>query len=218
MKMVREPVRGGKEKVLQALLANGTRYDRKLTKDGFIHAMTKNTTNVILMMQGFLTNLPWGIIFTFLNDYLSQEQGLTVPEATFLVFWFGMGSAAGGILGGYFGTLVSGNGLPLFMATSTFLGIFPFLGLLDLDLRKFPLLALVFAFSGGCIANLPSVNVRPCLLNVNPPETRAAAMTAANLMIQIARGVGPSLIILLQKLHGVTRQYSFNLSVSVFPR
>jgi translation initiation factor 4G len=217
LKIVREPVRGGKEKVLQALLANGTRYDRKLTMDGFVHAMTKNTTNVILMLQGFLTNVPWGIIFTFLNDYLSQEQGLSVPEATFLVFYFGIGSAVGGILGGYLGTIASGISrlsLPLFMALSTFVGIFPFLGLLDLNLRRWPILALMLSFTGGCIANLPAVNVRPCLLNVNPPETRAAAMTTANIMIQIARGSGPSLIILLQRLHGVTRQYSFNLSVS----
>jgi len=219
LQFVREPVRGGKEKVLQDMIAKDTKYDRTLTLEGFLHAMTNNRTNVILMLQGFVTNIPWGIIFTFLNDFLSQEQGLSVREATFLVFWFGVGSASGGVLGGYLGsqvTRINRSFLPLFMALSTFLGIFPFLGLLDLDLDTWPIISVVFAFSGGCIANLPSVNIRPCLLNVNPPETRGAAMTAANLMINVARGAGPSLITFAQTLWGVSRQFSFNISLVVF--
>lgn len=216
---VREPVRGGKEKVLQDMIANGTKYDRKLTRDGFIKAMTKNKTNVLLMISGFTTNIPWGIIFTFLNDYLSQEQGLSVPASTYLVFWFGIGAASGGILGGYFGTMamkVNRTLLPIFMAVSTFFGIFPFFGLLDLDIDGPTLLAIFFSWSGGCIANLPSVNVRPCLLNVNPPETRGAAMTAANLIINVARGAGPSLMILAQSYYGFSRRYSFNVTIIIF--
>jgi len=217
---VKEPVRGGKEKVLQEMIANGAKYDRKLTLEGFLHAMTKNKTNVILMLQGFFTNVPWGIIFTFLNDYLSQEQGLSVPKSTLLILWFGLGCAAGGVIGGLCGSWcmrINRTLLPLFMAATTLLGTFPFLGLLDLDLNKDGIqVCILLSFVGGLIANLPSVNVRPCLLNVNPPETRGAAMTAANLMINVARGAGPSLITISQKIFGVTRQYSFNITLIVF--
>jgi predicted MFS family arabinose efflux permease len=214
---VREPLRGGKEKVLQEMIANGTKYDRKLTMKGFIHAMTKNKTNVVLMLQGFFTNVPWGIIFTFLNDYLSQEQGLSVPVSTFLVLWFGIGSALGSICGGLIGSWCMRRNrtlLPLFMAVSTLIGIFPFLGLLDLNLTGPTFFAIFLGLSSGCIGNLPSANVRPCILNVNPPETRGAAMTANNLMVNVARGAGPSLITLSQGFFGVTRQYSFNITVS----
>lgn len=216
---VREPVRGGKEKVLQEMIANGTKYDRKLTVDGFLHAMTQNKTNVILMLQSFSTGVPWGIIFTFLNDYFSQEQGMSVAASTILIVWFGLGCAAGGIIGGTIGTKlqrINRSFLPLFMALSTALGIIPFLGLLDLKLNGASLLAIFLAFIGPCIANLPSVNVRPCILNVNPPETRGAAMTAANLMVNVGRGAGPSIITLSQQLFYATRQYSFNLSLIVF--
>ena len=216
---VREPVRGGKEKVLQDMIARGTKYNRKLTLHGFLHAMTKNQTNVILMTQGFFTNIPWGVVFTFLNDYLSQEQGLSVQFATILLFWFGVGCAAGGVLGGFIGAKamrINRAALPLFMACATFVGIFPFLGLLDLDLKHDSLLASVIALASGCIANLPSVNVRPCLINVNPPETRGAAMTTANLMINVARGAGPSLITMAQVMFGASRQISFNVVVSSF--
>jgi len=219
MVFVREPVRGGKEKVLQEMIAKGTRYDRKLTAEGFFHAMTQNKTNVILMTQGFFTSIPWGVIYTFLNDYLSQEKGLSVPAATILVLWFGLGAASGGIAGGYLGMKamkMNRSMLPILMAVSTFLGIFPFLGLLDFEFHSATLLGAVLGYSGGFIANLPSVNVRPCLINVNPPETRGAAMTAANLIISVARGLGPLLITLSQAMFGMSRQYSFNMVLIVF--
>lgn len=216
---VREPVRGGKEKVLQAMIANGTKYDRKLTMDGFLHAMTQNKTNVLLMLQSFSTSVPWGIIFTFLNDYFSQEQGMSVTASTVLILWFGFGCASGGIIGGAIGTQmmrINRAMLPLFMAFSTILGILPFMGLLDLKLNGASLLAIFLAFVAPLIANLPSVNVRPCILNVNPPETRGAAMTAANMMVNVARGFGPSLVTLSQRFFGASRQYSFNLALIVF--
>lgn len=216
---VREPVRGGKERVLQEMIANGTKYDRKLTVNGFLHAMTQNKTNVVLMLQSFSTGVPWGIIFTFLNDYFAQEQGMSVAASTILIVWFGLGCAAGGIVGGAIGTKlqrINRSFLPLFMAFSTALGIIPFLGLLDLKLNGASFLAIFLSFIGPCVANLPSVNVRPCILNVNPPETRGAAMTAANLMVNVGRGAGPSIITLSQQFFYATRQYSFNLSLIVF--
>lgn len=41
-------------------------------------------------------------------------------------------------------------------------------------------------------------------------------MTAANLMINVARGAGPSLVTLSQRGLGVSRQYSFNLTIITF--
>lgn len=90
---VHEPVRGGTEHVLQAMLQTGTRYERVLTWQGFVHAMRHNKSNGILLWQGFFSSLPWGMVFVFLNDYLSQEKGFSVPDATFLVLIFGVGCA-----------------------------------------------------------------------------------------------------------------------------
>ena len=74
-------------------------------------------------------------------------------------------------------------------------GNFPFLGLLN---SSFPdhhgYKAMVYSILGGCIASLPSVNIRPCINNVNPPESRGTALTAANLVITLGRGIGPSCI------------------------
>jgi translation initiation factor 4G len=200
------------------MLARGTRYDRKLTLQGFFTAMTKNESNFILMGQGFFANIPWGVIFVFLNDFLSQEKGMSVPDATLLVFFFGVGCALGGVLGGYWGQLttqINRSYMPLFMAATTFLGIFPFLGLLDGAFDRANTATIALSLSGGLIANLPSVNVRPCLINVNPPETRGAALTAANLIINFARGCGPSFITMMGGIWQVDRQYSFNVTVRI---
>lgn len=214
---VKEPIRGGKEEVLQDMLKHGTKYERKLTWKGFLHAMQNNKSNGILMWQGFASSVPWGIIFVFLNDYLSQERGFSVPDATYLVAVFGAGCAVGGIFGGYCGQLLMLKNrayLPWFMAITTFLGIFPFLGLLNGHITNARgMWAILLAFTGGTIASMPSVNVRPCLINVNPPETRGAALTAANLIINIARGTGPSCITLMGAVFHVNRQFSFNVTV-----
>ena len=217
--LVRDPVRGGKEKVLQDMIKAGTRYERKLTWEGFLHAVRHNESNAILLWQGFFSSLPWGVIFVFLNDYLSQERGFTVPDATYLVLIFGLGCAAGGVLGGYLGQAVQAvnrSYLPLFMAVTTAAGILPFWGLLNSHFTNaHGFWGLALAGSGGLIASLPSVNVRPCLINVNPPETRGASLTAANLLINLGRGVGPSCVTFLTTIWRADRQFAFNVTVRV---
>ena len=217
---VQEPARGAKEKVLQDMLQSGGKYERQLSWEGFWHAMRHNRSNSILLWQGFFTSLPWGIVFVFLNDFLSQEKGFSVPDATFMVMLFGMGCAVGGIVGGYIGQVCmkyNRSYLPLFMATSTFLGMFPFVGLLN---SSFPnhhgYKAMAYSIMGGCIASLPSVNVRPCIINVNPPETRGAALTAANLLVTLGRGIGPSCITLMGTIFQMSRTGSFNLTLIGF--
>lgn len=216
---VKEPVRGGKEKVLQDMLASGTKYEKKLTLEDFMHAMLRNQSNALLIWFGFFTSIPWGVIFTFLNDYLSQEQSMSVPDATMLVLWFGIGCALGGILGGYLGQLTMNmdrSYLPLFMAASTFLGMFPFLALLNGPFHTAGILPCFYALLGGCIANLPSVNMRPCIINVNAPEVRGASLNASNIAINLARGAGPSCITIMGAIWGVSRQFSFNVTIILF--
>jgi len=217
---VEEPVRGGTEKALKGIFESGNKYEKQLTMQGFMDMMTKNASNAILIWQGFLTSLPWGIVFVFLNDFLSQEKGFTVQEATFLVMLFGVGCAVGGITGGYMGQMfMKGNrsNLPLYMAATTFLGILPFMALLNSNFANHDgYRAKVYSILGGCIANLPSVNVRPCILNVNPPESRGAALTTANLMVTLGRGIGPSCVTLLGSIFLASRQTSFNITLSLF--
>jgi len=219
MMYVEEPVRGGKEKVIQDILKKGGTYDRKLTLEGFWKAMRHNNTNILLIVQGLTSGIPWGIIFVFLNDFLSQEQGMSVPDATILVLIFGVGSAAGGIAGGFLGqwtTNINRTYMPLFMAISTLLGTLPFLGLLNFPMHKADLESGTYAFVGGLVANLPSVNVRPIIINVNPPEVRGATLTAANLVINLARGIGPLFMTATCNYYDISRRSSFSIMLTIF--
>ena len=218
--MVDEPVRGGTEKVLQDMLKRGMKYEKKLTWRGVLHALFFNPSNFLLTLQGFFASVPWGIIFIFLNDYLSQEQGLSVEDATLLVLIFGIGCAVGGLVGGWAGqktTQMRREYMPLFMSISTALGIIPFYALLNDDtFHTANFRAIMYAFSGGCIASLPAVNVRPAIINVNPPEIRGATLTAATLIINIARGIGPSFLTTVCAVFDVSRSYSFNVLLIIF--
>ncbi|KAL7532930.1 hypothetical protein ACHAWF_004288 [Thalassiosira exigua] len=216
---ISEPVRGGKEKALKEMLESGGKYERKLSFWQFVSSITNNSSNCILILQGFFSSIPFGVLFVFINDFLSQEKGLSVQDATFIVAVFGVGCAVGGILGGFVGALASQADrryLPLFMAMSTFLGIIPFIALLDdTSYDSASVVPCFYAFAAGCLISLSSVNVRPCIINVNPPEIRGATLTTANLIINAARGVGPSFLTTLVGF-GFSRSHGFNILIITF--
>jgi sugar phosphate permease len=164
--------------------------------------------------------LPFGIIFVFFNDYLSQERGFSVPDATYMVLLFGVGCCLGGILGGYVGGIIgswNASYLPIFMSVTTALGILPFVALLNMQFTNaHGFLSVSLSILAGLIPSLPSVNVRPCMLNVNPPETRGASLTAANVLISLGRGLGPSFVTLMGYFWGVSRQGAFNIALVLF--
>jgi len=45
-------------------------------------ALARTRSNLAVVLQGLPGSLPWGVLITFLNDFLSQQKGLTVPQAT----------------------------------------------------------------------------------------------------------------------------------------
>jgi MFS family permease len=50
--------------------------------------------------QGLFGCLPWGVMQTYLTDYLHQQRGLSIQLATTVILLFGVGSAVGVIAGG----------------------------------------------------------------------------------------------------------------------
>jgi predicted MFS family arabinose efflux permease len=55
---------------------------------------------VVLLLQGLFGCLPWGVVQTYINDYLHQQKGLSVELATTVLTVFGVGCAFGVIVGG----------------------------------------------------------------------------------------------------------------------
>lgn len=150
--------------------------------------------------------MPWGVINVYLNDYLSQQKGLAVAEATSLLVAFGAGSVMGGLLGGLLGQALynyNKRWQPLLMGASTALGAAPMMWLIaappgqSVSTVMFPL----FLFSGALVS-ITGANVRAVLLNVTSPEIRGWAFSIFNLMDDLGKGVGPVLVSSLIAIYG----------------
>jgi predicted MFS family arabinose efflux permease len=222
---VSEPMRGQSENAVAEMLrgggGEGGRVARKLDWGAFV-AMLHIKTNILLILQALPGTIPWGVLFAYLNDFLSQEKGLPVEQATLLVSLFGVGSAVGGIGGGLVGQYTYKRNkrlLPVVMALSTILGVLPMLVLINSSYASTLYIFVVIVpctFLAGILANINGTNVRPLLLNVNLPETRGSAVSVANLVANLGKGIGPSIANAWMERLGGSRQGAFNVTLSLW--
>ena len=56
-------------------------YDEKLDW-GKLKRMVATPSNICVIMQGLPGSLPWGVLLTFLNDFLARDQHLSIGVAT----------------------------------------------------------------------------------------------------------------------------------------
>ena len=63
-------------------------------------------SNLLGFVQGIPGCVPWGVIISYFNDYLAQEKGLTVQEATEVMVVFGLANGVGAFVGGLLGQRV----------------------------------------------------------------------------------------------------------------
>lgn len=168
----------------------------------------KTPSVLIILCQGLPGCLPWGMIFVFLNDYLSSDRGMTVQGATAALTTFGLGGLVGQIFGGWFGQKLYNRYPPyqcIFMGLSTILAILPAVYVLNAktvgDLGFFFMIALF-----GIIINMNGPNVRAVLQNVCMPEIRGTAFSVFTLTDDIGKGLGPALVVLMiEDFHGNRR-------------
>jgi len=175
-------------------------------------------TNKILIWQGLPGSIPWGVICVFLNDFLSQEKGLTIEQATLVVGMFGFGAALGSVIGGVWGQRIlreSYTQLALMMGLSVIGGVIPLLYMLNVDFQmtSFSLISLC-TLTSGLLSSMNGANIRALLLNTNVPEARGVVMSAANLVANVGRGVGPLLVQTIMVWTGSGRQAAINWSMA----
>ena len=59
----------------------GFSYQEKISLSK-LRLLASNFSTVFAVAQGLPGSLPWGVLLTFLNDFLSQHKGMTIAEAT----------------------------------------------------------------------------------------------------------------------------------------
>jgi predicted MFS family arabinose efflux permease len=215
---VKEPPRGNTEDALKDLIETGHAYTARI-KWSIYRELFKNKTNFLVFISGIPGNIPWGILFVYLNDFYAQEKGFSVEAATLIIMAIGAGCITGGFVGGLVGNRIynwSPKHLPLFCGISILLGILPTAyvlnypsqaGLANPDFMG----PVIIGFVAGVIMTFTTPNVRAMLLNVNAPETRGSIFALYNLSDDLGKGFGPAVISLFIVAFG--RLVAFNISI-----
>lgn len=173
-----------------------------------VRALLHTHTVALCYLQGVPGCMPWGMVYVFLNDYLSHDLGLGVHAATACMAVFGVGSVGGQLLGGWLGQRIYNTGRHseqcLFMGAACMAGAIPVIFILEHGPASghtgwIAYLGLMFV--GGLAVSIPGPNVRAVLQNVCLPETRGTAFALFNLTDDIGKGGGPALVALL--VHGL---------------
>lgn len=179
-------------------------------------------TVILTLLQGAPGCIPWGIVNTFLNDYLSEDCGMTVQAATTTVLFFGFGNFFGILIGGAGGDYLYKKD-PRFPAllsgTMAILGCFPLWVLINTTKVVDGEISFGMGFRICFIAVLAGIGsgvtgpiVKATLQNVTIPHARGQAFALLNTFDDFGRGLGPVFVAgLIISLGG--RQAAFNLGV-----
>jgi len=173
-------------------------------------------TVLLTLIQGAPGCVPWGIVNTYLNDYLSEDRGMTVQGATLTVLLFGFGNFLGLTVGGVGGKYLynkSPEYPPILSGTMAILGCLPFWLLINTVDADSSLLEI------GCISILAGTGsgvtgpiVKSTLQNVTLPNTRGQAFALLNTFDDFGRGLGPVFVaMLIANLGG--RTPAFNVGI-----
>ncbi|HRR08411.1 MAG TPA: MFS transporter [Rhodothermales bacterium] len=173
-------------------------------------------TNRLIFAQSILATIPWGVFFTFLNDFYAQDKGFSVAQATLVVMGAGVASIIGSFVGGLWGNRLyneSAAKLPKLAGWTTLVGVLPVLMLLNYPSQKdfsTPELAwpLLLAAVSGFMVIIASPNIRAMLINVNRPHARGSVFALYNLADDLGRGFGPVIISMMVVWWGRTFAFS----------
>lgn len=180
-------------------------------------SLLSSKTVALSLIQGAPGCIPWGIINVFLNDYLSEDRGYSVQDATTILMFFSVGYGLGLLLGGAGGKYLYKIDirLPALLAGGTaIMGCFPLWYLINGVDSSTPY---YIAVSSAIVAGIGSAPTGPIvkatLTNVTLPRTRGQAFALFNLFDDFGKGLGPFFVsLLIVDFGGRTR--AFNIGVT----
>jgi len=188
------------------------------------------------IFQGAPGCVPWGIVNTFLNDYLSSDRGLPVEGATLIILLFGLGNFLGTIKGGVGSSYLYARYGPRYPALlsggAAIAGCLPMWGLINYNFDSIngdennnngdDYSAITFstyftpgiiAIVAGSMSGITGPIVKSTLQNVTLPHMRGQAFALLNTFDDFGRGLGPAFVAwMIENLGGRTR--AFNIGVT----
>ena len=217
-----EPKRGAAERTLQ--LDETQEYDEAVTWSK-IKQLFQTWTVILLVCQGIPGSAPWGVMNTYMQDFIVQNLGaevingtivytISVQESSVVVTTFGVGCGLGLISGGF----LTDRLWPLdyryvtwMMGVTTIVGALPIYAVVNApDLSLGGLAAIVLP--SGFLATFTGAAVRTVLVNVTLPETRGSTFAIFTLLNDLGQGLAPLFVAGLIVTMG--RVQAFNISLA----
>lgn len=207
-----EPIRGGQDGVetLSSYSHAGFVYIPRLGSRQ-MRALMRNRTNLLVTIQAFPGNIPWGVIIVYFHDFLVEDLGMRQSNALGAVTVLAASSFAGVIAGGFIGEWLyqkGGSRLAIFGGVCNIVRAIPFYlmfgwnqwcGQLDASSGASFFMLLII---GGFIATMASPCTGAMLLNVNPPEMRGTIMAMYSVLDDLSKGFGTLFVSFIVRLVG----------------
>lgn len=207
-----EPRRGAQEAgtvETQSLYQNGGLGN--LFSARTFRLLMKNKTNLLVMIQAFPGNIPWGFIVVYFHDFLMQDLGVSSRNALGAITILAASAFAGVIMGGFIGEYLyetNSKHLAVFGGVCNIARALPFF--LIFGWKEFfgpPETTYTTAFYcllifGGFVATMGSPCTGAMLLNVNLPETRGSVMALYSVLDDVSKGFGTLFVSMLVSLVG----------------
>jgi len=217
-----DPPRGGQEDSIEALYQHtGVHYTPAFSMR-HIHAALANRTNLLVTLQAFPGNIPWGVIMVYLHDFMMQDLGLSGQQALLAITVLAGSAFCGVLFGGYVGEILYAKGnneLVMFCSICNVARAFPFYILFGWNRFFGPLntassLAAFHALLvvAGSLATVASAGTGAMLLNVNLPETRGSVVAFYSVLDDLSKGLGALFISFIAPLVG-GRAFAYQLSL-----
>ncbi|KAL8434203.1 hypothetical protein ACSSS7_003304 [Eimeria intestinalis] len=183
----------------QHLEFGGAREQQELTFQG-LKGMAKSKTNILMLMQAFPGNVPWGVLVVYLHDFLRTDVGLSDNIAIAAIVAVAAASFCGMLVGGIIGGQLyaqSGRKLLRFCAATCVLRCVPCVLIFAFPavVGKSPegpalLLLLVLLLTAAFGSTLPTANIGAVLLNVNTAEVRGTICAIYTVLDDISKAMG----------------------------
>jgi MFS family permease len=216
-----EPIRGGQEDGIetQSLYATPGYLGPLPTRQ--LKALLHNRTNMLVILQAFPGNIPWGVIIVYIHDFMIQDLGLSTGTALGCISILAGSAFVGVLTGGFIGeTLYGANTryLAIFGGACNILRAVPFFIIFGWKYMFGPLAKtsettfFLLLMSGGFIATMASACTGAMLLNVNLPEMRGSVMAMYSVLDDLSKGFGTLFVSMIVRLVG-GRAVAYQLSL-----
>jgi len=217
-----EPVRGGQEDGIetQALYSSAT-YWQTGAATRQLRALIHNRTNMLVILQAFPGNIPWGVIIVYIHDFLVQDLGLSTRSALGSIAILAGSAFAGVLTGGMIGEVLYGANsryLAIFGGACNMFRAVPFFIIFGWNFMFGPLAKtsesafFLLLMLGGFVATMASACTGAMLLNVNLPEMRGSVMAMYSVLDDLSKGFGTLFVSMIVRLVG-GRAVAYQLSL-----